>query len=137
MRRRSWIALALVVAGFLFGFLGRRPGATGDALATVGGAFFVAAFAVAVSLLPFWAPLRAKVPAMAGLFRPVPEGGRWCTRCGSPSAAEAPCAVCGHGPRRQAPPSGPAAKGTPPQKKAAKRQPAENAARTRRRGPER
>lgn len=96
MRSRVWLLLVAVVVGLACGFLGRATDA--EAFNVAAGFAWLAALVLGVSLLPFWNRVLPPVPPMPGLFDAVPEGGRWCVHCGSPTQREGPCSVCGAAP---------------------------------------
>lgn len=94
MRTRAWIAIAAASLGLLLGIIGRS--ADVEALDLLSGLAWIAAIVLGVSLLPFWKGLLPEVAPMPGLFAHVPEGHRWCNRCGTPAPKRAACRVCGH-----------------------------------------
>ncbi len=106
---RLWFALGAFALGLVAGSLGRSLDLPG--LDLTAGVLFILAILFAILALPWWRQWLPPLEPMPGLFQRVPNGGRWCTRCGTPAPAKGACGVCGHAkPVRQAKPKKPKAK---------------------------
>lgn len=94
VRRRVVVMVVVFALALALGFTGRATDV--EALDVLSGLFWIAGIVLALSLLPFWSRVLPRIEPMHGLFEPVDEGQRWCSRCGTPTAQHGPCHVCGH-----------------------------------------